>query len=89
MPTRFSAPGRGGRHVEHVMGMPVTFAGRRGLPTGPLAAAVDLLHDIDATFSPYKRDSEVSRLDRGDLAADACRGAVVAVLRASEELRVV
>jgi thiamine biosynthesis lipoprotein len=76
------------RHVEQVMGMPVTFAGRQGLPAGPLAAAVDLLHDVDATFSTYRADSEISRLDRGELAADACRAEVIGVLRACEGLRV-
>jgi thiamine biosynthesis lipoprotein len=60
-------------HVEHVMGTVVSFDVRdRDVPAGAIHRAVEHLHDIDRRFSPYKPDSEVSRLMRGELAlADA------------------
>ncbi|QFZ16399.1 FAD:protein FMN transferase [Saccharothrix syringae] len=54
------------RRVEHVMGFPVSVDQRDGDP-----AAVDRafawLREVDARFSPFRPDSEVSRLDRGEL----------------------
>jgi thiamine biosynthesis lipoprotein len=35
-----------------------------------IRAAVGWFHDVDARFSPYRPDSEVSRVDRGDLSLD-------------------
>jgi thiamine biosynthesis lipoprotein len=57
-------------HVEHVMGTAVTFDVRgERMPTGALAGAVRRLHDVDAEFSPFRPDSAVSRVDRGELPA--------------------
>lgn len=65
--------------VEQVMGMPVSFHVR-----GPIARAEDGdadaavrraiadLHRTDAIFSPWKADSEISRLRRGELARADC-----------------
>lgn len=77
------------RHVEHVMGMPVSFAFRRPVPVAVLAAAVDVLHDVDARFSTYKADSEISRLDRGEVDLAHCSPDVAEVIEACEELRLV
>jgi thiamine biosynthesis lipoprotein len=43
-------------------------------------AAFDWLRDVDATFSTYRDDSEISRLDRGELAVADCRPEVDEVL---------
>ncbi|MFJ3668912.1 FAD:protein FMN transferase [Streptomyces sp. NPDC090106] len=55
--------------VEHVMGFPVSL---RIDDEGDFAAAADAvfawLREVDARFSPFKADSEVSRLGRGELA---------------------
>lgn len=60
----------GHRAVEHVMGLPVSVDVRRcGHDVGPaLRGAFDWLRDVDARFSPFRPTSEVSRLDRGELA---------------------
>jgi FAD:protein FMN transferase len=49
--------------TEHVMGMPVRAEG--DIDAGRVFA---WLRWVDATFSPYRADSEISRLDRGELA---------------------
>lgn len=57
--------------VEQIMGFPVSF----DIRDDDLALveavdwAVDWLQDVDQRFSPFLADSEVSRLDRGELAA--------------------
>lgn len=58
--------------VEQVMGMPVSIhlrgPGARGPDAdGRVQAAYDGLRAVDLLFSPYRPDSEVSRLDRGEL----------------------
>jgi thiamine biosynthesis lipoprotein len=64
-------------YVEQVMGLPVSIHVRGPAPRDePVTAAVGrafaLLHRVDALFSTYRSDSEVSRVDRGDLSlADA------------------
>jgi len=60
------------RHAEEVMGTVVSFDVRAGkIGTPALRAALDSacagLHEADARFSTWKRDSEVSRLRRGEL----------------------
>ncbi|MFD1948310.1 FAD:protein FMN transferase [Nocardioides aestuarii] len=59
------------RSVAHVMGMPVSVAlrGRHaGSPTGTEAwhEVVALLESVDRDYSPYRADSWVSRVDRGE-----------------------
>ena len=63
--------------VEQIMGLPIsihvrgTGAARPEVDVAAAAAFADL-RSLDATFSTYRRDSEISRLDRGELAlADA------------------
>lgn len=56
------------RRIERVMGTVVTVDVRDGgLAPASLDAAVALLHDVDARFSTYRADSEVSRIARGEL----------------------
>jgi thiamine biosynthesis lipoprotein len=65
--------------VRHVMGMPI------GIDLAD-AHVVDLepafawLEEVDAMFSTYREDSEISRLDRGELTVADCRPEVDEVL---------
>jgi thiamine biosynthesis lipoprotein len=73
------------RHVEHVMGTVFSFDVRDGgseRVREAVAAAVRRLHRIDALFSTYREESEISRLDRGELTLDACTPEVARVLDA-------
>src|ERR1700722_15333539 len=84
-----SGPGRR-RHAEHVMGTVVSFdvPGCAGEPRGPgqiggpLGQAVRWLHWVDATFSPYRDDSDVSRFGRGALPLADCAAELAQVLQA-------
>jgi thiamine biosynthesis lipoprotein len=77
------------RRIEHVMGMPVTVEVRDG-DVGPAALdrVFDWLRFVDATFSPYRADSEIRRLDRGELALRDAHPLVGEVLARCERLRV-
>jgi len=73
--------------VDFVMGMPIVVDVRDDEPDGAVESVFDWLHFVDATFSTYKEDSEISRLNRGELAladADPC---VREVLDRCDELR--
>lgn len=74
------------------MGMPVSVhlrgdAARTAVVADRVAAAFEQLRGIDALFSPYRPDSEVSRIDRGDLAAAAAHPLVSEVLSLCEMAR--
>lgn len=79
------------RHVEHVMGTAVTIDIADPLPEETLRSLVAQtcawLHEVDQRFSTYSDDSEVSRLDRGELGPDACSPDLRSVLAACESLR--
>src|SRR5664280_816703 len=68
------------RHVEHVMGTVVSFDLRDEVAPTVLADAIEWLHRVDRTFSTYRSDSQISRLDRGDLTAADCDADVRSVL---------
>lgn len=60
------------------MGMPISLLARgAGAQTAQAAVAVRSLFDelihVDAVFSPYQPDSEVSRIGRGELSIDEAR----------------
>lgn len=56
-------------HVEHVMGMAVSIDVRDGFVTREmLADTLGWLHHVDATFSTYIDDSDISRFARGEIA---------------------
>ena len=59
--------------VEHVMGMGIVVDIRDGdVGRAPVDEVFDWLRFVDETFSTYKAESEISRLERGELAlADA------------------
>jgi len=77
------AENRGLRFAEHVMGTVFSFDVRDPLtPEIRTAAAdaVELLHRVDEVFSPYRLDSAVSRIGRGEVTPDQCPPEVVEVL---------
>ncbi|GAA2761034.1 FAD:protein FMN transferase [Streptomyces paradoxus] len=56
------------RRVEHVMGFPVSVRiDDEDFPGAPVDALFAWLREVDARFSPFRPDSEVSRLDRGEV----------------------
>jgi thiamine biosynthesis lipoprotein len=65
--------------VRHIMGIPIGIDVRDPDPID-VEAAFDWLRDVDATFSTYRGDSDISRLDRGELAVADCRPEVDEVL---------
>jgi thiamine biosynthesis lipoprotein len=74
--------------VEQVMGMPVVIEvwdATAGDET--LAAAFAWLRFVDALFSTYKDESEISRINRGELAESRAHPLVRAVLDRCEALR--
>ena len=74
--------------VEHIMGMPVCIDVRdRGVPDDGIDEAFSWLRTVDAVFSTYKDDSEISRLNRGELARDDASLDVSWVLDECERLR--
>jgi thiamine biosynthesis lipoprotein len=70
--------------VRHIMGMPIAI--------DVCGADIDVepafawLREVDATFSTYREDSEISRLDRGELTVAECRPEVDEVLTRCLEL---
>ena len=64
------------RHVEHVMGTVVSIELADDQPPeqlrGMIAEVCDWLHEVDARFSTYKPESEVSRLQRGEITLADC-----------------
>ena len=84
--TTAAAPGL--RRVEHVMGMPVVVEVRDdGARADDLDRLFDWLRFVDATFSTYKPDSDISRLNRGELAPSDTHPSVREVLERCDELR--
>jgi thiamine biosynthesis lipoprotein len=80
------------RHVEHIMGMPISLAlrGRHAddhAGRGAWAEAVATLRDVDRVFSTYRADSQISRLGRGELSLADCPPEVAEVLALGELAR--
>ncbi len=77
------------RRVEHVMGMPVVVDVRdAGVGADAVDRVFEWLRFVDATFSTYRPDSEIRRLDRGELALRDAHPDVREVLARCERLRV-
>ena len=75
--------------VEQIMGTAIGLDLRSPeVPQAAIDAAFDHLRDIDARFSTYRADSEISRLGWGELSAAECSQGVREVLERCEELRV-
>ena len=79
------APGR--RRVEHVMGMPVVVDVRdEHVGDGAIDEVFDWLRLVDSRFSTFRPDSEICRIDRGELAPEHAHPDVRAVLAHCEQL---
>ncbi|MBA2951117.1 FAD:protein FMN transferase [Streptomyces himalayensis] len=77
------------RRVEHIMGFPVSLRiDDEDVPEEAADALFAWLREVDARFSPFKPDSDVSRLDRGELSDDDLSADLVEVLGLCEEYRV-
>jgi thiamine biosynthesis lipoprotein len=74
--------------VEHVMGTAFSLTSTERGPTVDAAfdAAFSWLRWVDATFSTYRLDSEVCRIDRGELSFDDAAPEVREVLVRCDEL---
>ncbi len=59
------------RHAEHVMGTVFSFD-VPGLAAAALPGVLRWLHWVDATFSTYREDSDVSRYGRDEVALGGC-----------------
>jgi thiamine biosynthesis lipoprotein len=58
-----------------------------GISPEILARAIKVLDELDARFSTFREDSEISRLDRGELSLEAAHPGVREVLDACSVLR--
>ncbi len=78
------------RRVElDIMGMPIVLDVRDEVEPDVVERMFDRLRHVDATFSTYKADSEISRLNRGELALEDAHPDVREVLALCEELRMI
>lgn len=75
------------RHVEQCMGTVFSLDVRApGVDAAAIAEVVAWLHHVDAVFSTYRADSEISRLARGELTRAGCSAEVRGVLAECERL---
>jgi FAD:protein FMN transferase len=75
------------RRVEQIMGLPVVVDVRDDDEAGPvLDQLFDWLRWVDATFSTFKEDSEISRINRGDLRREDAHPDVRQVLERCDRL---
>jgi FAD:protein FMN transferase len=83
-----AATGTARSRVEQIMGTAIGLDLRDSIDPAVVEAAFELLRDIDARFSTYRPDSEISRLGRGELTEAECSADVLDVLAMCEEVRV-
>lgn len=77
------------RQVQHCMGTVFSFDVRRpGVDRIELDAIVRWLHWVDDTFSTYRPDSQISRLDRGEITLAACASEVGEILERCQQLEI-
>ncbi len=73
------------RRVEQAMGTVISLFAPDGGASSPAAdAAFGWLHEVDRRFSPFKPDSEVSRLMRGEITPGAFSDDLVEVLEIAD-----
>jgi thiamine biosynthesis lipoprotein len=83
-PTEIQLPQR---YVEHCMGTVFSFDVRApGVDHGALESTIAWLHWVDRTFSTYRPDSQISRLDRGEITLGECAPEVADILERCREL---
>jgi FAD:protein FMN transferase len=73
--------------VEQVMGMPVVVDVRDEIGEAAVDGVFEWLRFVDATFSTYQDESEISRINCGELALADAHETVREVLDRCEELR--
>lgn len=79
---------QGTSRVEDIMGMPIGIDVRDArVDPSALDEAFDWFRWVDATFSPYKPDSEISRINRGELEVPDSHPEVRTILLWCDELR--
>jgi thiamine biosynthesis lipoprotein len=71
------------------MGMPIVLDLRDEIDPAAVEAMWKALRHADAVFSTYKEDSDISRLNRGELSLEVAHPDVREVLARCEELRVI
>ena len=77
------------RRVEQIMGMPIVVDVRdEDVDDAAIDEMLDWLRCVDATFSTYSEQSEITRLNRGELALADADPELRVVLARCEELRV-
>jgi thiamine biosynthesis lipoprotein len=75
------------RRVEEIMGMPIIVDVRDEIDEARIDEVFEWFRWVDATFSTYKADSEISRLNRDELALRECHEDVRRVIARCRELR--
>jgi thiamine biosynthesis lipoprotein len=86
--SRATAPLPGRHRVEQIMGTAIDLDLRDvSVDAEALEAAFEFLRDIDRRFSPYKPDSEVSRLIRGEIDESGASPELRSVLSLCEQIR--
>ena len=83
--TAVATPGT--RRVEFIMGTAISLDLRDTIGVEAVEAAFAVLRDVDARFSTYRSDSEVSRLARGEVTPVGASPEMQEVLRLCEEAR--
>jgi len=74
--------------VEHIMGTAISIDLRDpAIDAGVVESAFEWLREVDARFSTYRPQSEISRLGRGELTVEECHADVGEVLSLCEDLR--
>jgi thiamine biosynthesis lipoprotein len=73
--------------VEHVMGMAVAIDVRDEIPSGAVDETVDWFRRVDRMFSPYRDDSEISRIARRTATRQMASPPVREVLAQCDRLR--
>jgi thiamine biosynthesis lipoprotein len=76
----------GVRCVEQIMGMPIVLDVRDTRDVEQLDEIFDWFRSVDRTFSTYLPDSEISRINRGDLLVEHAHPDVREVLGRCDEL---
>jgi thiamine biosynthesis lipoprotein len=82
-----AAVSNGQRRVERCMGTVFCLDIRDPVPEGVVDEIVVWLHRMDATFSKYRADSDISRLRRGEITLADCAPQVPEILDRCAELR--
>ncbi|MDB5076610.1 MAG: thiamine biosynthesis protein, partial [Chloroflexi bacterium] len=79
---------RGVRRVEQIMGMPIIVDLQdTDVDISVIEKVFDWLRFVDTTFSTYRSDSDISRLNRGELTLEAVHPDVREVLARCDQLK--